>query len=235
VGSAAPQRYHEDRPTDIREARPWHRYAHHINTLPRRLEALAERLALSDGSRLLDYGCADAPYRHFFTPGVEYVGADLAGNPHCTLVLNPDGTVPTPDGSFDAVMSTQVLEHVTDPALYLAECFRVLRPGGQLLLSTHGIFIYHPDPIDLWRWTCEGLQRVVRDAGFEVRHFEGIIGLTATGFQLVQDALYHQLPRRARPAFALITQSLIRFADRMTTDRSRAYNAQVFALIAVKP
>ena len=55
--------------------------------------------------------------------------------------------------SFDAVLSTQVLEHVADPGALPAERFRVLRPGGRLLLSTHGIFVYHPDPDDYWRWT----------------------------------------------------------------------------------
>ncbi len=59
------------------------------------------------------------------------------------------------------MLSTQVLEHVTDPRLYLAECHRVLRPGGPLLLSTHGIMVYHPDPVDYWRWTGAGLQRAV--------------------------------------------------------------------------
>ena len=229
------QRYHVDRPTDIRQARPWHRYAHHVNTLPRRLEELVPDLRLGRGDRVLDYGCADAPYRGFFPRGVEYVGADLEGNLDAALVLNSDGTVPAPDASFDAVMSTQVLEHVADPVLYLSECYRVLRPGGRLLLSTHGIFVYHPDPVDLWRWTCSGLQKAVVDAGFEVRRFEGIIGLAATGIQLVQDSVYHHLPGRTKALFALAMQSLIRLADRLTSRRSRELNAQVFALIAEKP
>ncbi len=82
------------------------------------------------------------------------------------------------------VLSTQVLEHVDRPGLYLAECHRVLRPGGRMLLSTHGIMVFHPDPVDYWRWTCDGLQRAVRDAGFEIVRFEGIVGLAATGIQL---------------------------------------------------
>jgi SAM-dependent methyltransferase len=232
---AATPVYQQGRPKDLRAARPWHRYAHHIRTLPVRLEALAPELRLPPGGRLLDYGCADVPYRGFFGDDVEYVAADLAGNPHATLELNPDGTVPLPDDSFDAVMSTQVLEHVDDPALYLAESFRVLRPGGRLLLSTHGTFVYHPDPDDYWRWTRAGLQKVVRDAGYEVTRFEGIVGLISTGIQLVQDAIYWHLPRPLRPPFALVMQSLMALADRFTSDGSRSYNSQVFALVAEKP
>lgn len=227
--------YVADRPTDIRRARPWHRYRHHIRTLPARLESLSRDLAVPPGGRVLDYGCADVPYRGFFGADVEFVAADLPGNPQATLTLNADATVPVPDASFDAVMSTQVLEHVADPAAYLSECFRVLRPGGRLLLSTHGIFIYHPDPIDWWRWTCAGLEHVVEEAGFEVVRFEGIIGLLATGIQLAQDAVYHHLPRPLRPLLALCLQTLAALADRLEGPRSRNMNAQVYGLVAVKP
>jgi SAM-dependent methyltransferase len=233
----APPRFVEDRPGDIHEQRPkpWHRYAYHVRTLPLRLEALARDLRVEPGSHVLDYGCGVVAYRHFFPRELDYAAADLPGNPQATLLLEPDGTVPAPEGSFDAVMSTQVLEHVTDPALYLSECFRVLRVGGRLLLSTHGTFVYHPDPDDYWRWTCAGLQKAVRDAGFEVVRFEGIIGGLPTGLQLVQDSIYWKVPRWMRAPLALVMQTLIRLSDRLHSDGSRALNAQVYALIAEKP
>jgi SAM-dependent methyltransferase len=228
-------RFVEERPKDIRVATPWHRYAHHIRVLPKRLRLLSEDLHLPPGGRVLDYGSAEAPYRDFFPPHADFVAADLPGNPSASLELNPDGTLPVPDESFDVVLSTQVLEHVADPELYLSECFRVLRPGGRMLLSTHGIFVYHPDPEDYWRWTGAGLQYAVRRAGFEVVRFEGIIGLVATGLQLIEDAVYHHLPRAVRPLLAFVMQSLMRLADRLQGGESRDLNAQVFALVAGKP
>jgi SAM-dependent methyltransferase len=230
-------RFSEDRPPDIHEKRPrpWHRYAYHVRTLPRALEAIAPELRVTADSRVLDFGCGVVAYRHFFPAEADYVAADLPGNPHATLALNPDGTVPVRDEDFDAVLSTQVLEHVTDPARYLSECFRVLRPGGRLLLSTHGTFVYHPDPDDYWRWTCAGLQKAVRDAGLEVALFRGIIGGLPTGLQLAQDAIYWQLPRLLRAPFALVMQTVIALSDRLHSQASRNYNAQVFALIAQKP
>jgi SAM-dependent methyltransferase len=205
--------------------------------LPRRLEALARELRTPTSGRVLDYGCADLPYRYFFGPDVEFVGADLPGNPHASVILNADATVPVADEGFDSVLSTQVLEHVGDPQLYLSECFRVLRPGGRLLLSTHGIFVYHPDPVDYWRWTCAGLRHVVEEAGFTVERFEGIIGLAATGLQLVQDSLYYsaRVPQWIKPPLALCMQPLVSLADRAQTQASRDLNAQVFALVASKP
>jgi SAM-dependent methyltransferase len=228
-------RYVADRPQDLRRARPWHRYAHHIRTLPARLQALADAVELAPGSRVLDYGCAEVPYRHFFPPDAHYVAADLPGNPHATLLLNADGTVPSPDGSYDLVVSTQVLEHVADPQLYLSESFRVLRPGGRLLLSTHGMFVYHPDPVDYWRWTCAGLQHVVEAEGFRIVRFEGIIGLVATGLQFVQDATLYRLPHPLQRIYALVMQSLAALADRVQSQASKDLNGQVYALIAEKP
>lgn len=227
--------YQGDRPRDLRAARPWHRYAHHIRVLPARLEVLAAELRLPPAPRVLDYGCADVPYRHFFPAEADYIAADLPGNRHATLSLNPDGTVPLADSSCDAVLSTQVLEHVTDPELYLAEAYRVLRPGGHMLLSTHGVFVYHPDPDDYWRWTCAGLRRAVEQQGFETVRLEGIIGLLPTGLQLVQDAVYWHLPRLLRAPFALIMQTAASFADRLHSPESRALNAQVFGIVARKP
>jgi SAM-dependent methyltransferase len=229
-----PGRFHADRPRDLRRATSWHRLSYIVDVLPERLERLARELPAGPGCRILDYGCADQPYRRFFGAGVDYVGADLPGNPDAAVIIGSDGTLPLPDASVDAVLSTQVLEHVTDPALYLAECARVLRPGGRVLLSTHGLMVYHPDPIDYWRWTSAGLRHQVERAGLEVLRFEGIMGLTATGLQLVQDAWYWRVPRLLRNPLALLLQSVIRVAERFEVAESRDMNALVFALVAEK-
>ena len=226
--------FHAERPTDLRRAKPWHRLAYIIRALPAGLEQLASELDAPSDARILDFGSADAPYRHFFADSVEFVTADLPGNPEASLEIRPDGTVPAESGSFDVVLSTQVLEHVTDPGTYLAECFRVLRPGGRMLLSTHGMMVYHPDPVDYWRWTCAGLEQAVTQANFEIEHFEGIMGLSATGLQLVQDSVYYKLPRALAPVLATVMQGLIAIADRLQSRESRRLNALVFALVARK-
>lgn len=227
--------FHTGRPTDLRGARPWHRLAYIVRALPNAIEELSGELRVTPGCSVLDYGCADMPYRHLFPPDVNYLAADLPGNHSATLELKADGTVPVPDQTCEIVLSTQALEHVSDPELYLAESFRVLKPGGQLLLSTHGVMAYHPDPVDYWRWTCAGLERIVEASGFDVTRFEGVMGLAASGLQLFQDGIYYHVPRPVQPMLALSIQSLIALLERIQGSEGRRFNALVFALVAERP
>ncbi len=228
------ERFHAGRPPRIWERTRSHPLGYIVEALPRGLRALAEDVPVPAGATVLDFGCADMPHRDLFGPDVRWVGADLPGNPDAAVEIRPDGTVPVEDGSVDVVVSTQVLEHVRDPGVYLAECHRVLRPGGRLLLSTHGLMVYHPDPVDLWRWTGEGLRRVVEQAGFRVERFTGIMGLAASGLQFLQDAYIWRLPRFGRTALAFTMQSLIRLVERFERPEDTERNALVFALVAAK-
>jgi SAM-dependent methyltransferase len=231
---AAPARFLETPRAHLREPTRGHPLAHIIRTLRGTLASLAADLDLAPGATVVDYGCADAKYRDLFPARVRYLRADLPGNAEADVVIGPDGSLPLGDATADAVFSSQVLEHVADPALYLRECRRVLRPGGHLLLSTHGIMVYHRDPVDLWRWTGEGLRHIVEQAGFHVERFEGVMGLASTGLQLFQDATHAHVPARLRRSYCTIMQALVRAFDRQSA-ASRAENALVFALVATRP
>jgi SAM-dependent methyltransferase len=224
-----------ERRGDVRDTAPWSPFAYVNRRLRELVRILIENAALAPGSKVLDYGCADAPYRSELPPGVEYFGADLVGNPWAQVELREDGTVPMADACCDLVLSTQVLEHVEDPQAYLSESFRLLRPGGSLALSTHGIMYYHPDPTDHWRWTASGLTKAVEAAGFSVAEIRGIVGLTSAALQLFQDGTYSFVPRVLKPVYALIMQGLIALADRFYSDEARIANALVIAVRAVKP
>jgi SAM-dependent methyltransferase len=98
-------------------------------------------------------------YPYFAGIASEYVGVDVVENPVAEL-LGPVEALPVDDGSFDVVLCTQVLEHSDDPAEAVRELRRVTAPGGRVLCSTHGVQVYHPSPVDYWRWTHAGLRRV---------------------------------------------------------------------------
>ena len=113
--------------------------------------------------RILDVGCGERPYEPLFRDA-EYVGFDAPGNSRADLHGSIDA-LPVEDASFDVVLCLQVLEHVPDPAAAVRELRRAVRPGGTVLASTHGVYPYHPNPEDLWRWTHTGLERLFRENG----------------------------------------------------------------------
>ena len=115
------------------------------------------------GKRVLDVGCGDRPYDVLLAHAAELVGFDVSANSRADLHGSIDA-IPVDDGSFDVVLCLQVLEHVPNPAAAVRELRRVVRPDGRVLLSTHGVYPYHPNPDDLWRWTSAGLERLFRES-----------------------------------------------------------------------
>ena len=195
---------------------------------------LVKRTGLSSGARVIDYGCGVRPYRTFLPAGVHYVGADLPGNAAADVEIAEDGRVALPNASVDLVLSTQVLEHVQDPDVYLAECARLIEAGGWLILSTHGIMYYHQDPEDYWRWTRVGLEKLIAEHGFEVVVSRGVLGLAAAALQILQDGTYWYMPRVLRRPFAVVMQGLIVLADRIYPRTNKVDNCLTIAVLARK-
>jgi len=159
--------------------------------------------ATSERLRLLDYGCGGSPYRSFF-PRAEYVRADFTPCTGLDFLLPVDSTIPRKAGLFDIVLSTQVLEHVPEPAHYIAECFRVLNPGGALLLTTHGLYEDHGCPYDFQRWTADGLRMLLEKAGFEVSAVKKLTcGPRAICFFLNHGFGYLRAPKTSPFGFAM--------------------------------
>jgi SAM-dependent methyltransferase len=127
---------------------------------------------------VLDIGCGTMPYRDLFTSrGARYVGADIDGSPD--ILIGVGGALPLADESADFVLSFQVLEHVRNVQTYLETAKRILKKGGGMFLSTHGVWPYHPHPTDYWRWTREGLSVTLEDAGFRIQRMAALCGPAA--------------------------------------------------------
>ncbi len=217
----------------------WGRMAarfYYLRELRRQLEKVISLFVKNSPHQLLaDYGCGNKPYQPLFDPFVEqYIGLDLALNTKADVTINPQGKIDLPDESVGFVLSTQVLEHVENPSEYLKEAHRILQKGGKLILSTHGYWMFHPDPTDYWRWTSTGLQKIVKEAGFEVVYFEGILGRSAMGLQLFQDGILFKIPQSLRFIWAMIMQPLIIFFDKIILSSSRNQDACTFILVAKK-
>jgi SAM-dependent methyltransferase len=123
-------------------------------------------MRLQDGSlQLLDIGCGERPYAQLFN--AKQVGADVYFHAGIDVVARAED-LPFRDESFDVAICTQVLEHLADPVAMLNNTHRVLKQGGLLFLSTHGIWLEKHEKSDYWRWTLDGLVKLVAGAGFQV-------------------------------------------------------------------
>ena len=161
-----------------------------------------KRHSTNDAIQILDYGAGISPYRSLFPKSI-YKRADfkIGEESNIDFVLNESMGIDAPSNAFDLILSTQVLEHVNDPQMYLKECMRLLRPGGKLLLSTHGTYPDHPCPLDLYRWTADGLEKLFLDSGFNVL---SVLKLTADARALL--FLYELFGRTThRRAFSLLS------------------------------
>ena len=156
------------------EPRIWQPDWYVLRGLARAIRESLAQVGLN-GARVLDYGCGTRPYEAWFAAaGARYQGADLDGSNE--IMITADGTLEAANESAELVTSFQVLEHVWDVSGYLREAHRVLAPGGRLLLSTHGTWLYHPHPGDFRRWTVDGLKREVEAAGFTLVSMRAVAG-----------------------------------------------------------
>jgi SAM-dependent methyltransferase len=207
-----------------------------LRGLTREIDRLAA-IVTSPGLSVLDFGCGDKPYASLFVGrGARYAGADF-GTGH-EVAVDSDGNLEAPDGSFDLVVSFQVLEHVRDLGTYFSEMRRVLRPEGRLILSTHGSWFYHPDPEDHRRWTREGLMSELRAHGFEPVECRGVVGPLAytTIVRLMMVAYVLRAVPVAGPTvarcLAVLTNARARLEDAATPTRATRDNACVYVTLS---
>ncbi len=158
----------------------WHRnWA--VNRLMWRTMARCGALARG---RLLDLGCGDQPYRDLFAGRVtRYVGMERGRGRYLgsgVAVWGDALHLPFPDGSFDTVLSNQLLEHVREPARLLQEIGRILTPEGHLILTAPHIWGLHEQPDDYFRFTPYGLQHLAEEAGLEVLEVKALAGFWFT-------------------------------------------------------
>jgi SAM-dependent methyltransferase len=74
---------------------------------------------------------------------------------------------------YDVVICEQVLEHVEDPWRAARTLHDLCRPGGAVIVSTPFLVRVHPTPDDFWRFTEDGLRRVLEGAGLAVDETAG--------------------------------------------------------------
>jgi SAM-dependent methyltransferase len=157
----------------------------------RRHEVVYERLAgRCAGRDVLEAGCGEG-YGADLIAGVarRVIGLDYdesavahvrARYPRVEMRHGNLAELPLPDGEVDVVVNFQVIEHLWDQGQFVAECFRVLRPTGVLLMSTPNRITFSPgrdtpiNPFHTRELNAAELTDLLTAAGFSV---EGVYGV----------------------------------------------------------
>lgn len=189
----------------------------------RQARQLADALRATPGALVLDVGCGDGTAAATAAPhltGHRIVGVDWSQDAlrrargrvdHVVRGEFERGGLPFPDGCADAVLFSEVIEHLVDPDGALDELRRVLRPGGHLMLSTPNLAAWYNRGLLL-----AGVQPVFSEVslrGIHGRPGTEVVGhlrlctaralrslLTASGFADVRltGAPFHGVPRGLR-------------------------------------
>lgn len=201
------------------------------------------------GARVLDAGAGEGRYRSDFAH-TRYVGVDLAVGDagwdyHALDALGSLIELPFRNGTFDAVMCAQVLEHVPEPRRVLQEIARVLKPGGRLFLTAPQSWHQHQKPHDYYRYTSFGLRYLFEQAGLQVQSLQPMGGyFWYLSFQL-QNINYWLFPRGMRGRkwtfplralfsviFQLVFPFIFYYLDRLDQQKDETFG---YTCVVVKP
>lgn len=120
------------------------------------------------GGDLLDAGCGNQPFAVWYGGLVRRTVALDAAPLEGVSVVGYADQLPFRPASFDSVLCTEVLEHVTDAERACREMFRVLRPGGHVIVTVPYLYPTHEASYDFRRFTHYGLRSLLERHGFEV-------------------------------------------------------------------
>lgn len=136
------------------------------------------------GTSVLDVGCGDGPYWNL-NKELNWTGIDIYSTEKTNYLINKDGTYPIREESFDIVICTQVIEHVSNFDLLASEVFRVLKPGGTLILNAPFLYPFHGMPHDEFRYTTSSLTRIFNK--FEISEIGTLGGIGSTIATLINN------------------------------------------------
>ncbi len=146
----------------------------------------------------LDFGAGSAKYRTIISPrSSSYTTFDMMPGAHIDVVgdaLNP----PFANGTFDTVISTQVLEHVEKPWVVVHEIGRILKPGGVCVMTAPFLVPYHADPHDYFRYTRQGMESLFINEGFSIVESGGYGNAPSMLAEMIHFAYLSHYTKRSR-------------------------------------
>ena len=112
--------------------------------------------------KTLDLGSSWSPYSKYFP---NRTSSDVEARDGVDVVADAHA-LPFKDGEFENILCSEVLEHLHTPEKAISEMYRVLAPGGTLILTTRFMFPMHDVPHDYFRFSETGMKHLFRN--FEI-------------------------------------------------------------------
>ncbi len=157
----------------------------------RRHEVVYEQLVPRCGGRdVLEAGCGEGYGADLIARvarrviGLDYDDAAVAHvrarYPRVEAVQGNLAELPLPDAAVDVVVNFQVIEHLWDQGQFIAECARVLRPGGLLMISTPNRITFSPgrdtpvNPFHTRELNAAELTELLLEGGFVMEAMSGV-------------------------------------------------------------
>src|SRR5258707_986493 len=154
--------------------REWRHSVYGFNLYNRRKWVTGYAVRFPSGTRILDVGAGMGQYRTLFAH-CDYKAHDFGQEPQTIGHYTPLDyesdilAIPVADASFDAILCTEVIEHVPEPIKAIQEMTRILRPGGVILLSAPLGCLLHQEPyIYYGGYTPYWYRRFLGQAGCDV-------------------------------------------------------------------
>jgi len=169
----------------------------------------------------LDMGCGNKPYQSLYNPlTTSQTGCDIVQSDQNSVdVICPATDLKFDSNKFDTVLCTQVLEHVFEHDKLMSEAFRVLKPGGHLILTVPFAWELHEEPYDFFRYTKHALKQLFEQTGFEIDYIKPNGGKWAAIYQLRNNMMYSSF--RKRKTFLNKLKKILYMELRLTQLRNR--------------
>ena len=178
--------------------------------------------------RVLDLGAGMAKYKEIIKKSAtEYIACDVKKNENIDKVCDVSNLDFLPE-SFDTVISTQVLEHVDNPFTVAQEIKKVLKTGGNAIITAPFMFPYHADPKDNFRFSHEGLEEIFKSINFEIVESGMYGGFFMVLSEMIHFSWFNPYKNKSGKLFAII-EKVAKFFDKIIPSKIIYANSFVVA------
>lgn len=178
--------------------------------------------------RVLDLGAGSAKYREIILKKAsEYRSCDAVKNEDIDDVCDVLN-LPYSAESFNTVISTQVIEHVNNPYRMAEQIYKVLKPGGKIIVTAPFLILKHSDPGDYFRFTAGGLLEVFKQSGFTIIESGCYGGFFMVLSEMIHFSFFNPYSHRSSRLMGFI-EKIAKILDKIFTAKTIYANSFVVA------